>query len=476
MPTTLSGTLDTFSLADLLQWLEINGLSGRVSISRGEVKRTIDLKGGQIVYVSSSRPDERLGTFLVGRGVLADTAVYELLAENFITGKNLTRLILDRAFLSRERLAEVVETLALQVLLDLFHWSGAAFEYDPSFATEDLLNIQLSLRGQVLAFHGVKSVDDTARIRISLAPEEDPDSRWEREFLPEALVSTFWGLVEGLGGETPGHASIRDRYLVFSRFASKVKAAIEAPFRPLTPFPDTAELLRTALREELGDEQVVRIAALDPFFTLDLLFLVNALRSGRRTLVGTASQALSAIGRPALRHYVELLTDPSVPAQRDRLDRLVRRVAVSTAVATSHVATATQKDAELAYTLGLLEPLGGYDLLKLLLTEDFEPGPFRVAALSQFRALYGGLLARKLNLPVAFADVLGSSGVVSSRDPETEQMVYLARQMVPSDQIGREWTSEDPELADRLAAMTVDSELPTRIARDVAGVRELLNL
>ncbi|HYN44260.1 MAG TPA: DUF4388 domain-containing protein, partial [Thermoanaerobaculia bacterium] len=46
VPKTLNGTLDTFSLADLLQWLEINRLSGRVSISRGEDRRTIDLKDG----------------------------------------------------------------------------------------------------------------------------------------------------------------------------------------------------------------------------------------------------------------------------------------------------------------------------------------------------------------------------------------------------------------------------------------------
>ena len=58
---TLSGNLDTFSLADLLQWLEINGLSGRVTVCRGEVLRTIDLKGGAIVFVSSSLPKERLG-------------------------------------------------------------------------------------------------------------------------------------------------------------------------------------------------------------------------------------------------------------------------------------------------------------------------------------------------------------------------------------------------------------------------------
>jgi len=101
VPNTLNGNLDTFSLADLLQWLEINALSGRVTVTRGDVRRTIDFKRGAIVYVSSNRPDERLGFFLANRYLLPEPVVYELLAENFMTGAYLTRLVLDKELLSR---------------------------------------------------------------------------------------------------------------------------------------------------------------------------------------------------------------------------------------------------------------------------------------------------------------------------------------------------------------------------------------
>ena len=176
MARTLSGNLDTFSLADLLQWLEINALSGRVTVWRGEVLRTIDLKGGAIVFVSSSLPNERLGVYLTRRKVLSEAAVYELLAESFATGKNLTRLILERNLLGREKLAEAVEGLAMKILLDLFHWAGASFEFDPLFKIEDLIRIHLSLRGQVLAFHGAKAVDDS-RVNIGSGHRRRRDRR-----------------------------------------------------------------------------------------------------------------------------------------------------------------------------------------------------------------------------------------------------------------------------------------------------------
>ncbi len=149
---------------------------------------------------------------------------------------------------------------------------------------------------------------------------------------------------------------------------------------------------------------------------------------------------------------------------------------MSTAVAASHVAPSFGEDPGRAWSLALLEPVGGYELLKLLFTEDFEPGPFRAATLAWYRAASGRALARKLNLPGAFADVLGSDGQVSSRSSVAEQLVFFAKQMVAAEQVGREWTSDDPELADRYASLAVDDELAGRIGRDVSALRELLGL
>ncbi len=477
MPATLSGSLDTFSLADLLQWLEINGLSGRVTLVRRGIRRTVDVKEGAIVYVSSSVPEERLATHLVRQGVLPAADVYELLAENFTTGSTLTHLILEKGLLSREELAEAVEGLALRILLDLFRWSGAAFEFDPTFSTENVLKIQLSLRGQMLAIQGAKSVDDSQRIRLSLARDDDLEAPWEKELQPQTVAQTFWSILDRLPADAAaGAGSMKDRFLVFSRFSARVLEALRTPFRFLAPYPDTVELLRAALRDSAGPDHLVRIAALDPLLTLDLLYLANSIETEPGRLTATTSQAVDTLGGAALRRLVELLIDPASAPHRDRLDRIVRRAAVSTAVAASHVSATTDVDPELAYTLGLLEPLGSFDLLKLLLAEDFEPGPFRAAALRQYRPVFGGVLARKVNLPRPFAEVLGSAGEVGSQSSEAEQLIFFAKQLVPGDQIGHEWSSDDPALADRWSVIASDPQLPARIARDVAGLKDLLGI
>lgn len=477
MPKTLSGTLDTFSLADLLQWLEINRLSGRVTILRGEDRRTIDVKDGAIVFVSSLRSEERLGAYLVSSGLLSEAAVYELLADSFVTGRSLTRLILECGLLSRVELAAAVEQLALRILLDLFHWQGASFVYDPSIATEDLLRIQLSLRGQVLALEGARSVDDSARSQPQ-QPDGPPAAPAGNDFSPQGVALAFFSIVEGLGHEQPLPTVWRDRFLVFGRFSEKVAAALRRPFRPFPVFADTAERCRAALAGATEGEEILRLAATDPFLTLDLLFLANALRSPASGLISTADDAAAAIGPGALRRFLELLSaDPApVVSGRDRLERALRRAAVSTAVAASRLAPATGEDPGVAWTLALVEPLGGYELLKLLLAEDFEPGPFRAAALAWYRATCGHALARKVNLPETFAGVLGSDGDVSSRSPAAEQLVFFAKQMVAAEQVGREWTSSDPELADRYAVLLCDGRLAGTVAEDASALCEVLGL
>ena len=94
-------------------------------------------------------------------------------------------------------------------------------------------------------------------------------------------------------------------------------------------------MLKTALDENGEPERIVQIAALDPFLTIDLLYLANSLRTDPKELVGTAREAVRVVGAPAIRRFTGLLADtgsPKVPSD-EKMERVVRRSALSTAVA-----------------------------------------------------------------------------------------------------------------------------------------------
>jgi hypothetical protein len=73
-------------------------------------------------------------------------------------------------------------------------------------------------------------------------------------------------------------------------------------------------------------------------------------------------------------------------------------------------------------------------------------------------------------------EVLGSTGRVTAKSPASEQLIFFAKQLVPAEQIGSEWMSEDPELADRYASLPLKPGLPQLVARDAAMLRDILQL
>src|SRR5438876_2522060 len=126
------GRLEVFGLADLLQWMELNRRSGRLTVTRGHDQRTLDWKDGEIVYVSGSLPRHRLGVHLLRSGTLPAATLYELLARNMTTQENLTRLILDMNHDTLDGLSLRVEDLARKLLFEIFEWREANFDYDPT--------------------------------------------------------------------------------------------------------------------------------------------------------------------------------------------------------------------------------------------------------------------------------------------------------------------------------------------------------
>jgi HD-like signal output (HDOD) protein len=434
LTSKLTGRLEVFGFADLLQWMELNRRTGRLTLEHGRDRRILDWREGQIVYVSGSQPRHRLGVHLLRSGALQAAALYELLARNFTSQENLTRLILDGGHDTLDGLSLRVEELARKLLFETFEWKEARFEYDPDFRVQPILRIGLSLRGQALAFEGVKTLDDnTRRRRRSTAASEAAAPTLP--FDPAEADERFWEILERIG--TPVHPEeARAAHRQFLEFTHLLRDRIARHVVMHPVHEDTAELLLQILKKSPVDvSAVIPVAALDPYLSLDLLILANALSVDRDNSVGTAPDAVHRVGARAVTVLVDRLSGPDFPriAESDKPARVLRRAAVAAAVAAGRYAERYSITRERGYTLGLLHTIAYAEMLEILREIEFPSGPFRAAALETFRPAMGSALAESWGLPLDFESVISDEGGEPSA---AAALVRTSRATIPSCAIG----------------------------------------
>ena len=456
----LRGRLEVFGFADLLQWMELNQRSGRLTLVHGTDRRILDWRDGEIVYVSGSLPRHRLGAHLLRSGALPAATLYELLARNFTSSVNLTRLILEGGHDTHDGLSLRVEELARRLLFEMFEWREARFEYDPHHRVQPILRIGLSLRGQTLAFHGAKNLDD--RRRKPRRGKEKPDVE-NLPFEKEAVDRSFWELLErSVSSARPQEA--RRLFEAFQEFIRRVRDLVTGTVAMRPIYEDTARTLQELLAKSPVDPSaVVPIAALDPHLTLDLLILANALSVDRDNAVGTAPDAVERLGARAVTVLIDRLSAPEFPRvpEADPAARALRRASVAAAVAAGPYAERYGITRERGYTLGLLHAVCYADLFEILQSMDFPAGDFRSLVLEVYRPALAVGRSEIWGLPPDFQAVLSDDGTNPSA---AASLVRTARGAVPGCAIGR------------LGQVEVDPLWSEQIAEEVRMIFDVLRL
>jgi len=435
----LSGRIESFDVVDLVQWLEVRRASGRLTLTRGTDRKTIDWKNGDIVYVSGGKPGDRLGHALLKSRALPVSSLYASLAKNLASGAKLTRVLLDQDWIPRDSLAELVGALAEKLLKEVFSWRDGRFDFDPEVKTEDLLQIHLKIKGQVIAFQAVKDIDDTARFDRSRPASEQESASWEHDFQPEAVEDGFWDVAARTAEDDGDPARGREHFVQYRRFAAALHAKLARPVCFFPIYDDTARYASDILASDeasAASERLLGLAQLDPFFSANLFILANAFAVGSTKRVGTLRECVRRIGDEAFRALASALISPErVPlSASDAVPRAIRRGSLAAAVVASHAAGRWHADREEAYAAGLLHAAPYADLLDAVAVAPLPAGRFRAATLEFFRPIVGRIRADAWRAPSGIAEVLADSG--GGRESPLLASVRFARAALPQCAIG----------------------------------------
>lgn len=169
-PASMSGTLTTFHLLDLLEFLRIQKQTGTLLISSRHGVGTIVMSQGGLVSVAApgcgSLADDLLQRGVVTRAALEDLGKRRPVGA-LVTDEALVESICQEGLLARELAHQILLDRAIGALEQLNGWSEGTFGFHPGEAARlPTLASRFDLRRLVLDLLG----------RVEMRPEQDPRS------------------------------------------------------------------------------------------------------------------------------------------------------------------------------------------------------------------------------------------------------------------------------------------------------------
>lgn len=196
----LEGSLRSFTVPDLLTFVNMVKKTGVLTLRDGKVNKQVFWEKGEMIFASSSVTEESLGHFLVRHGKI--TPEQHMKSGLLVgPGKRQGKVLIQMGALSPSELWWGVKNQVLEIIYSVFHWKEGRFTFEEAVELPEE-KIKLSTTTTNVIMEGIRRLDEWPRIREHipsdrlvplLAPEEGRDR--SVNFYEEELV--IFSLVDG---------------------------------------------------------------------------------------------------------------------------------------------------------------------------------------------------------------------------------------------------------------------------------------
>ncbi len=158
----IRGSLEESSLPELLRSITRSRETGVLICQINEYQKTIYILDGQIIFASSSNPDDRLGESLLRNDRVSLRPLTDA-SKMVKPGKRLGSILCDMNVLSPEELVDGVRNQVRDIIHSLFKVTKGQYELAlKSVNTHEMILLNISTED--IIFDGVKSIDSWTRI------------------------------------------------------------------------------------------------------------------------------------------------------------------------------------------------------------------------------------------------------------------------------------------------------------------------
>jgi uncharacterized protein DUF4388 len=147
MANLLSGNIQEKPLPDILEDLRQRKATGTLTVNRGNVTKCICLRGGQIVFATSTDVQDRLSEILVKTGRLTkENMDYALkLYEKSAGLKKLGAVLVENGFVAPKDMFGGLKRQVKDIIYSIFLWNDGEYTFEERLPT-DIIQLQINFQ------------------------------------------------------------------------------------------------------------------------------------------------------------------------------------------------------------------------------------------------------------------------------------------------------------------------------------------
>jgi hypothetical protein len=157
------GDLNRTSLPKILKHLCNRSETGMLSLEKGEIKKSIFLNSGDIVFAASNREDDRLGNYLFRNGALSYED-FERSSELMTPNRRHGEILVELGIITRRSLNWAVKEQVKEIIMSLFQWEHGHFSFISMGPLENE-SITLKTKTLDLIFEGTRRMGNWSVIQ-----------------------------------------------------------------------------------------------------------------------------------------------------------------------------------------------------------------------------------------------------------------------------------------------------------------------
>ncbi len=147
----LRGKIEPMALIDVLAYLGRNRETGILHATRGDIKKSIAINEGTIIFARSNQVEDRLGDMLLARGTITQEQFDQGSALIYEKGFRHGRALIEIGAISPKVLWHTIREQIHSITCSLIPWDSGQFEFiKMEIKQKESITLQLSILDQVL--------------------------------------------------------------------------------------------------------------------------------------------------------------------------------------------------------------------------------------------------------------------------------------------------------------------------------------